>query len=104
MNPVRAAARKGAPRWQQVEQRQGSRCWLCETRTYPDDRRRVAAGEERLGATYPTVDYVVPIGSGGTYEFENLRIAHRHCQALRVADSARQKYAAPQRTFPPAGE
>ena len=99
MNPVRAAARKGPPRWQQVEKRQGGKCWLCGTRIYPDDRRRVAAGEERLGATYPEVDFVVPIVSGGTYELDNARIAHRHCHALRVANPARTTYGAPKRTY-----
>ena len=99
MYPARAAARKGPPRWQQVEKHHGGKCWLCGARTYPDDRRRVAAGDERLGATYPEVDFVVPIVSGGTYERDNARIAHRHCQALRVANPARTTYEAPKRTY-----
>ncbi len=102
MNPARAAARRGAPRWQQVAQRSGSKCWLCGTRTYPDDRRRVGTGAEQFGATYPAVDFVVPIDRGGTYEIGNARIVHRHCQALRAADGGREAYGSPRRTFPPA--
>jgi hypothetical protein len=104
MNRARAAARKGPPTWQQVEQRQGGKCWLCGKRTFADDWRRTTTGSEQLGATFPSVDYVVPLDSGGTYEIANARIAHRHCQALRRADSGRQLYGTPQRTFPSTGK
>lgn len=102
MNPARAAARSGPPRWQQVAERQGGKCWLCGTRTYADDRRRTGPGSEKLGATYPTVDYVVPIDQGGTYEQENVRIAHRHCRDVRMANSSRREFGSPRRTYPPA--
>jgi len=101
MNPAKAAAKKGPPRWQQVVERQGGKCWLCGTRTYPDDRRRVGVGEERLGAAYPTVDYVVPIDRGGTYAPDNVRVAHRHCRDLRAANPARKDFGPPRRTFAP---
>jgi hypothetical protein len=100
MNPARAAARSGPPRWQQVAERQGGKCWLCGTRTYPDDRRRTGPGSEQLGATYPTVDYVLPIDQGGTYEQDNVRIAHRRCRDVRIANSSRRDFGAPRRTFP----
>lgn len=100
MNPARAAARSGPPRWQQVAERQGGKCWLCGTRTYPDDRRRTGPGSEQQGATYPTVDYVVPIDQGGTYEQDNVRLAHRHCRDVRVANPARREFGTPPRTFP----
>jgi hypothetical protein len=100
MNPVRAAARKGQPHWQQVARRQGSKCWLCGTRTFPDDRRRLDVGQEQLGASYPTVDYVVSLDQGGTHEMDNLRIAHRACQERRRADGSRTQFAPPKRTFP----
>lgn len=103
MNPARAAARSGAPRWQQVADRQGAKCWLCGTRTYPDDRRRTGPGSERLGATYPTVDYVLPIEQGGTYQQDNVRLAHRHCRDVRLANIGRREFGSPRRTFPPQG-
>ena len=101
MNPAKAAARSGPPRWQQVAERQGGKCWLCGTRTYADDRTRVGTGAERLGATYPTVDYVLPIEQGGTYERDNVRLAHQHCRDLRRANPARREYGSPRRTYPP---
>ena len=100
MNPAKAAARRGPPRWQQVAQRQGSKCWLCGTRTHADDMRRIDVGEVRLGATYPAVDYVVPLDRGGTYEMDNLRIAHRHCQSRRATTGPGATFGAPRRTYP----
>jgi len=101
MNQAKVAARRGLPRWQQVAKRQGSKCWLCGTRTYPDDRQRVDVGAERLGAAYPVVDLVVSIDDGGTFDAENLRIAHRQCSERRIAKSDRADYRAPKRTFRP---
>ena len=103
MNPARAAARSGPPRWQQVAERQGSKCWLCGTRTYADDRRRTGPGSEELGSTYPTVDYVVPIEQGGTYAQDNVRLAHRHCRNVRIANPSRREFGSPRRMFPPLG-
>jgi hypothetical protein len=101
MNPAKAAAKKGPPRWQQVAERQGSKCWLCGTRTFPDDRRRIDVGEERYGATYPTVDYVVALDRGGTYAPDNVRIAHRHCAQVRAQNPARTEFGSPKRTYTP---
>lgn len=98
MNREKAAARSGEPTWQQVAQRSGSKCWLCGTRTFTDDRTRTATGE-RLGATYPTVDYVVSPANGGGYGADNTRIAHRHCAAARAKNPAREKYGTPPRTY-----
>jgi hypothetical protein len=98
MNPVKAAARKDPPKWQQVAQRSGSKCWLCGTRTFADDRQRTAGGE-RLGSTYPTVDYVIPVERGGTHVMDNLRIAHRHCAEVRRGNPARTEFGTPRRTY-----
>lgn len=98
MNKEKAVARKGAPTWQQVAQRSGAKCWLCGTRTYTDDRERTKGGE-RLGATYPTVDYVLPIDRGGTYAYDNARIAHRHCAKVRADNPARTEFGTPRRTY-----
>lgn len=102
MNPERAAAKSGPPKWQQVAQKHGSKCWLCGTRTFVDDRQRTAHGE-RLGATYPTIDTVLSIDRGGSYAMDNLRIAHRHCAQVRASNPARTQYGSPPRTFGPEG-
>jgi hypothetical protein len=100
MNPAKVAAKRGPPRWQQVAQRQGGKCWLCGTRTYADDRRRGEAGSDQLGATFPTVDYVVPIDAGGTYDISNARIAHRVCAGRRRDHPGHETFRPPSRTYP----
>lgn len=99
-NTARAAARRGAPTWQQVAQRQGAKCWLCGTRTHEDDRMRDAAGVERLGRTYPCVDLITPVETGGTYEDRNVRLAHRHCAAARRDNPGQREFGRPPRTYP----
>ncbi len=99
MNPVKAGAKRGAPTWQQVAKRQGSKCWLCGTRTYADDHRRDASGTDRLGKCFPCVDYVVALESGGTYAESNLRLAHRHCASARRANPALTTFGRPPRTY-----
>lgn len=98
-NAAKAASRKGAPTWQQVAQRQGPKCWLCGTRTYADDRHRDASGREHLGKTYPCVDLVLAIDSGGTYEDANVRLAHRHCAAARSANPSLTRFGRPPRSY-----
>jgi 5-methylcytosine-specific restriction endonuclease McrA len=82
-----------------VAQQHGGKCWLCGSRTDRDDRRRLGVGREQLGATYPTVDYVLSIDNGGTYEMDNLRIAHRQCRERRQANGSRTEFSSPTRTF-----
>jgi hypothetical protein len=101
MNRAKAAARKGPPTWQQVAQRQGPKCWLCGMRVFPDDRRRVDVGREQLGATYPEVDYIVPVEEGGTFQLDNVRIAHQRCRQVRLQARGRATYPPPKRTFTP---
>ena len=100
MNRERAAARSGPPRWQQVADRQGIRCWLCGARTHRDDRRRTGPGQQELGATHPVVDYVLAPEKGGTYAWDNVRLAHLHCLRVREAQPAREAFGVPPRTFP----
>lgn len=99
-NPGRIAARQGPPTWQQVARRQGSKCWLCGTRTYEQDRIRQQSGVERLGKTYPCVDYVVAIDAGGAYDEGNVRLAHRHCAAARRDNPSLTTFGRPPRTYP----
>lgn len=100
MNPKKAAAKSGAPKLSQVVNDSGSKCWLCGTRTFDDDRRRQPNGNERHGATYPVVDYIVALEHGGTHELGNVRVAHQHCAQIRRANPARTQFGTPKRTYP----
>lgn len=32
-----------------------------------------------FGANYPTIDHVIPLSKGGTHTWNNVRLAHMHC-------------------------
>jgi 5-methylcytosine-specific restriction endonuclease McrA len=98
MNPAKAAARSGPPRWQQVMERQGTKCWLCGTRVYPDDREG-SGKQATFGATYPEVDLVVPLEQGGSYAWDNVRLAHRACRRGRTARPDDTTFTTPSRTY-----
>ena len=99
MNQAKAAARSGPPRWQQVAERQGRKCWLCGTRVYVEDSRRRPDGTSVEGATYPVVDFVLPPESGGSFANENVRLAHRACRDGRARNPKLERFTAPRRTY-----
>lgn len=98
MNEAKAAARSGPPRWQQVMERTGTKCWLCGTRVYPDDRQGSGKGA-RLGATHPVVDFVVEPDQGGSYAWDNVRLAHLACRRGRRARPDVTRFTSPSRTY-----
>ena len=98
MNEAKAAARTGPPRWQQVMERNGTKCWLCGTRVFPDDRSGKSS-DARLGATHPVVDFVVEPDQGGSYAWENVRLAHVACRRGRLARPDVTRFTTPSRTY-----
>jgi VanZ family protein len=98
-NPARAAARTGPPRWQQVADRQGRKCWLCGARVRPDDRQPGPESQARQGATFPVVDFVVDPEHGGTYAWDNVRLAHVECQRRRRARPHATRFTPPLRSY-----
>lgn len=99
MNPARAAARSGPPRWQQVAHRQGRKCWLCGARVLPDDREPGRGSQPRQGAAYPVVDYVVLPENGGSHAWDNVRLAHVACQRGRRLRPEVTRFTPPARTY-----
>ena len=79
-------------------ERQGTKCWLCGTRVYPDDRSGKGA-DARLGATHPIVDFVVEPDQGGSYAWDNVRLAHVACRRGRLARPDVTRFTTPSRTY-----
>lgn len=77
-------AQKG--RWRIIGERDGWRCWLCQTDVNPN-----IIAPDPLS---PSVDHVVPLSRGGSDEDSNLRLAHFSCNARRGADLRPSKVAA----------
>lgn len=62
-------------RLDRIGERDGWICWLCEQPIDPEAPSRSPAA--------PTVDHVVPRSRGGASTPDNLRLAHRRCNAAR---------------------
>lgn len=57
-------------------------CYLCGGRCDWNDY--VMVGETFIaGNSYPSIDHVFAIASGGTHEWDNVRLAHRWCNSVK---------------------
>lgn len=36
-----------------------------------------------VGYDYPSIDHVIPISKGGTHTWDNVRLAHHHCNSIK---------------------
>lgn len=52
-----------------ITARDGYKCALCPTPFAIDD--------------YPTIDHWIPLSKGGTWDLENLKLAHKRCNSLK---------------------
>lgn len=61
-----------------LTERDGAKCYICGKECDPDDRRWGSFGPD-----YPTIDCVVPLSKGGTFTWDNVRIACGECNCVR---------------------
>lgn len=81
----------------ELDERDNHTCYLCGRPMDWDDFRVDSSGNFIAGDMYPSMDHVIPLADGGTHTDDNLRIAHRLCNALkgdRSVDEAREVIAA----------
>lgn len=57
-------------------------CWICGEKCDFDDYE-IRNGAFIAGDNYPSVDHVVEICNGGEHSWDNVRLAHRHCNSER---------------------
>lgn len=51
-------------------------CQICGEPTNDDD---IVNG--RIGRMYPTLDHIIPLSKGGSHTWDNVQLAHMHCNA-----------------------
>lgn len=59
--------------------RDGLRCALCGGMCNPNDH----SYSEYAGATYPSIDHIIPMSKGGGHTWDNVQVAHMICNALK---------------------
>lgn len=63
-------------------ERDGGVCWICGGKCDKEDYT-VKNGTIICGNNYPSIDHVIPIVNGGTDAWDNVKLAHRHCNSQR---------------------
>ena len=65
-------------------------CWICGKKCDLDDYTVRPDGTIICGKNYPSVDYIIPVSEGGKDRWNNVRLAHRSCNAKRYQDERRK--------------
>lgn len=103
--PTERATRRARTRNQIVDKditlqalyiRDNGRCYLCGEKCNWDDIE-YKDGKPKAGESYPSIDHIIPLSKGGTQSWENVKLAHRHCNSIKGVYEARRmgtKYSA----------
>ena len=52
---------------------------VCQICGKPTDDCDISNGH--IGRMYPTLDHIIPLSKGGTHTWDNVQLAHMHCNA-----------------------
>ena len=58
-------------------------CYLCNEKCDYSDIKTTKDGYKYAGDTYPSIDHVMPVVHGGLHAWDNIRLAHRHCNSIK---------------------
>lgn len=58
-------------------------CWICGGKCDYDDCHFDENKNFVVGNNYPSIDHVFPLSKGGNHTWENVRLAHHHCNTLK---------------------
>ena len=70
-------------RWQELIERDGSKCAICGCDVDPNDYWVNEKGRKCFGRTYPTVDHIIPLKHGGMDILNNVQLACKHCNSKK---------------------
>lgn len=65
-------------------ERDKSICYICGKPTDLNDYK-VVNGRKKALKMYPTIDHVIPLINGGLHSWDNVKLAHLHCNASKGA-------------------
>ena len=63
--------------------RDGGICHICNEPCNYDDKQITSEGHFIAGKSYPSIDHVIPIAKGGKHSWDNVKLAHHRCNALK---------------------
>ncbi len=65
-------------------------CYLCNEKCDANDTVEMD-GYIQVGPSYPSIDHVEPLSKGGKHAWNNIKLAHHYCNALKGASDAKIK-------------
>lgn len=64
-------------------------CYMCNKEVDTNDYIVDEDGTFISGNNYPSIDHVIPVSKGGTHTWDNVKLAHRHCNTMKSNDLAK---------------
>lgn len=58
-------------------------CYICSDKCDTNDYTITNEGYFVVGASYPSIEHVIPISKGGTHTWDNVRLAHHYCNTIK---------------------
>lgn len=58
-------------------------CYICGGECDKEDYILDKDNNFIVGSDYPSIDHVIPISKGGTHTWDNVRLAHHHCNSIK---------------------
>lgn len=57
-------------------------CYICGGKCDFKDYTQIN-GHFKAGPNYPSIDHIIPIARGGMHAWDNVKLAHRHCNSMK---------------------
>lgn len=81
------AKKNGKIEWnislEKLIQRDEGICKICGRQVDTEDYYYTDEGYFIAGDNYPSIDHIIPLAKGGTHTWNNVQLAHRHCNSIK---------------------
>lgn len=81
------AKKNGKIEWnislEKLIQRDEGICKICGRQVDTEDYYYTDEGYFIAGDNYPSIDHIIPLAKGGTHTWDNIQLAHRHCNSIK---------------------
>ena len=81
------AKKNGKIEWnislEKLIQRDEGICKICGRQVDINDYYYTDEGYFIAGNNYPSIDHIIPLAKGGTHTWNNVQLAHRHCNSIK---------------------
>lgn len=81
------AKKNGKIEWnislEKLMQRDDNICKICGRQVDIEDYYYTNEGYFIAGNNYPSIDHIIPLAKGGTHTWDNIQLAHRHCNTIK---------------------